>query len=140
MFILKLYDRNGVELQMGDIVAVSDGKRFTFYAEVKWLEQERQISPFHTFCFHSFEKVDSVPENARKSTEERYNIWYVCHDEAKEDTAAQRAEKYLIDWRVCEHLLEKRCYRIEPMPVESPEVKAKEQLSLFDSLTYNQTV
>jgi hypothetical protein len=114
MFTLKLYDRRGKELHQGDIVAVSDGKRFTFYCEVKYLEKEKVIAPFHTFSFHSFEKVAAVPANAVESTEERYKIWYVYNEEATADEAAERAERYLMDWRTCEHLLADRCFRIEP--------------------------
>jgi hypothetical protein len=104
MFTLKLYDRKGIELGIGDIVEISDGKTFTFYAEVKYLEKEKVITPFHTFSFHSFEKVDKVPEFAIKSTEERYNIWYVQNDDRIEDKGAGEAERYLMDWRCCEHL------------------------------------
>jgi hypothetical protein len=111
MFTLELYDRNGVKLQLGDLVKVSNGKDFNFYAEVKYLESEQCITPFHTFSFHSFEKVDSVPENAIKSTEERYNIWYMCGDEA--DNNAEDAKDYLKSWRECEHHLEKRAFRIK---------------------------
>lgn len=115
MFKLKLYDRKGVELKLGDIVSVSDGKMITFFAEVKYLEDEQVITPFHTFSFHSFEKIDKVPDNARKSNEERYNIWYIYHDEADEDKAAELANNYLMSWRECEHLLAKRVFRIEQL-------------------------
>jgi hypothetical protein len=117
MFTLKLYDRKGVELKQGDIVKISDGRIFTFFAEVKYLEKEKAIAPFHTFSFHSFEKVDVVPANAKKSTEERYNIWYVWNEEAEKDENPNIAEKYLIDWRACEHLLEQKCFRIEKLHV-----------------------
>lgn len=113
MFTLKLYDRKGQELNLGDIVKVSDGKTITFYAEVKYLEKEKVITPFHTFSFHSFEKADTIPADAIKSTEERYNIWYVVDDDRTEDNGASQAEKYLMDWRCCEHLLHQRCFRIE---------------------------
>ena len=76
MFNLELYDRKGVKLKLGDIVKVSNRHNFNFYAEVKYLPNEGVITPFHTFSFHSFEKVDAVPEHAVKSTEDRYNIWY----------------------------------------------------------------
>lgn len=114
MFKLELYDRIGNKLNLGDIVKISDGKKISFYSEVKYLEDEKVITPFHTFSFHSFEKVDSVPEHAKKSSiEERYGIWYTHSPEIDEKEAAQNAEKYLIDWRQCDHLLEKRCFRIE---------------------------
>lgn len=109
MFILELYDSFGNKLKMGDVVKVSNGRNFCFYAEVKYLEKEKVITPFHTFSFHSFEKIDTLPENLKKATEERYNIWF------QDNTEEQRisAEGYLSDWRQCEHLLEKGCYRIE---------------------------
>lgn len=113
MFILKLFDRKGVELHLGDIVKISDGKRFTFFCEVKFLEKENAITPFHTFSFHSVEKVDSVPPEAIKSTEERYNIWYQYLEEAENDPRPYLFEKYLMDWRQCEHLINNRCYQIE---------------------------
>lgn len=113
MFILKLYDRKGKELKLGDIVKISDGKSFNFFCEVKYLEKEKVIAPFHTFSFHSFEKIDKVPANAVKSTEERYNIWYVYQDDAETDPEAEKFEKYLMDWRSCEHMLDRRCFRIE---------------------------
>lgn len=113
MFKLELYDRVGNKLHIGDIVKVSDGKGFSFFAEVKYLEDEKVITPFHTFSFHSFEKVDKVPDHAKKSTEEMFDMWYTHSPELDEEKAAKEAEKYLIDWRQCEHLLEKRCFRIE---------------------------
>jgi intein/homing endonuclease len=113
MFLLKLYDRKGKELNEGDIVAVSDGKRFTFYCEVKYLAKEKVIAPFHTFSFHSFEKVDKVPANAVESTEERYKIWYIYNEEATADEAADKAKNYLMDWRECEHLLSEKCFQIQ---------------------------
>ena len=127
MFILELYDRIGNKLNLGDIVKVSNGKEFSFYAEVKYLESEKIITPFHTFSFHSFEKVEKVPEHAKKSTEERYNIWYTNAPEIDEKEAANYAEKYLIDWRQCEHLLESRCYRIQLQKQSN-----NKQLSIFD--------
>ncbi len=120
MFILELYDRNGVKLSIGDIVKISDGRYFTFYAEVKYLEKEEAITPFHTFSFHSFVKVDSVPEKAIKSKEERYNIWYVYRSEAEEDQEefVKRTEKYLMDWRQCEHLLNENYFKIKEIKTE----------------------
>lgn len=114
MFTLKLYDRKGKELNLGDIVKVSDGRAFQFFARVTWLESEQAIAPFHTFSFSSFEKVNSLPEGAVKSREERYDIWYVPQELAEADTEADQFERYLLDWRACEHHLEKRCWRIAP--------------------------
>ena len=113
MFILKLQDRKGMILNEGDIVKISDGKSFNFYSEIKYLEQEKAIAPFHTFSFHSFEKVDVVSENAVLSTEKRYKIWFMQNPEI--DNSPQDGEKYLIDWRACEHLLNQRCFLIEPI-------------------------
>lgn len=113
MFILTLHDRNGTELKEKDIVKVSNGKKFTFYAEVKWLKKEQAIAPFHTFSFHSFEKVDKIPEKAlRRIIEAEYDWWFLCDEEAEADEYAKEAKKYLMSWRECEYLLEKRTYRI----------------------------
>jgi len=116
VFILKLFDRKGIELQLGDFVKISNGKQFSFYCEVTWLDAEKIIAPFHTFTFHSFEKIDAIPDNATKSTEERYNIWYVYDEQAEEDKDAESFEQYLSAWRSCEVLLEKRCYQIVKIP------------------------
>lgn len=113
MFTLELYDRIGQPLNIGDIVKVSDGRRFNFYAEVKYLEKEETITPFHTFSFHSFEKVAELPETLIKCSEERYNIWFTHNPEIDTEEAIKEAEKYLIDWRQCEHLLKNRCFRIK---------------------------
>jgi hypothetical protein len=113
MFVLNLYDRKGKELKLGDFVKISDGKMFTFFAEVKYLPEEKFITPFHTFSFHSFEKVDSVPAAAKQSTEERYKIWYVCGEDAEADNEADDFKTYLMNWRQCDNFLKDRCYRIE---------------------------
>jgi hypothetical protein len=112
MFTLKLFDRKGNELQEGDIVKISNGREFTFYAEVKYIEDEGIITPFHTFSFLSFEKVDKVPEKAVKCTEQRYDVWYLNSDDAEKDDRANEYEEYLLSWRQCEHHLEKRCWAI----------------------------
>lgn len=122
MFKLELYDRKGNKLNIGDIVRISDGKGFHFFSRITFLENEKCIAPFHTFSFHSFEKVDKLPENAIKSAEERYDIWYLPSEIPDEEPYI--GEKYLIDWRQCEHLLNQRCFRIEL-------VKENEQLKLF---------
>lgn len=111
MFILNLYDREGNELHEGDIVKISDGKGFNFYSEVKYLEKEQMIAPFHTFSFHSFVKIDKLPEGVKLSGENRYHIWLPTNPEKDENH--KDGEKYLIDWRQCEHLLKDRCFRIK---------------------------
>jgi hypothetical protein len=120
MFTLELFDRLGQKLNLGDIVKVSNGKDFTFFAEVKYLAEEQIISPFHTFCFHSFEKVNEVPESAVKGSETRYKIWYNPIPAKDSKESARLAEKYLTDWRVCERLLEQRVFRINP--IEQPKL------------------
>lgn len=110
MFTLKIYDRKGVELNEGDIVKVSNGKTFTFYSEVKYLRDEGVLAPFHTFSFHSFEKVDKLPEGVQNSTETRYKIWYIHNPE--DDNYASNFDKYLMSWRECEIALDKSCFRI----------------------------
>lgn len=112
MFILKLFDRNGNELKEGDFVKISNGKEFTFFAEVKYLEKENIITPFHTFSFHSFEKIDKIPNEAKKSTEDRYDIWYIYNDDEYQDYKSSDFEKYLISWKQCEYYLEKRSWAI----------------------------
>lgn len=111
MFKLTLHDRNGTELKLGDIVKISIRNEFTFFCEVTYLTDLKVIAPFYTFSFHSFEKVDSLPPNAIKSNETRYNIWYLENPE--EDGQAEKFNNYLMSWRECEHRIEERCYRIE---------------------------
>lgn len=112
MFTLTIYDRKGVELKEGDIIKISNGKEFDFFAEVKWLEKDQILTPFHTFSFHSFEKIDKLPNGVTKSTEERYNIWYLYHDDAMADKHAADFQEYLMSWRECEHHLAARMWRI----------------------------
>lgn len=114
MFELELYDRKGNKLKIGDIVKISNGRDFTFFAEVKYLKKEQQIAPFHTFSFHSFEKINKLPDNVVLSTEKRYKIWFLQNPEQDYD-AFEYGQQYLIDWRQCEHLLEQRCFRIKPL-------------------------
>ena len=111
MFILELYDREGTKLNIGDYVAVSNSERFTFYAEVKYLKDDGIITPFHTFSFSSVLKVDKLPDNAIKSTEERYNIYYIPEDEADKD--GKRFTEFLWSWRKCEHHLNTTSWKIK---------------------------
>ena len=116
MFILTLHDRNGVELKLGDLVKISNGRRFTFFSEVKWLEKEQVIAPFNTFSFHSFEKVDKIPEKAvKRIVEGDYDCWYLYDEDAEDDSYADQARSYLKSWRDLEMLIESRAYRIKPI-------------------------
>lgn len=117
MFLVKLFDRNRKELSIGDIVAISDGKRLNFYCRITFLEKEQKLAPFHTFSFHSVEKVDKVPENATRCTEDRYECWYMG-SEAKPDESSSLHDKYLLDWRACERFLDKSCFDV--VPVSTP--------------------
>lgn len=116
MFILTVHDREGTELKDGDIVAVSGhnhgDNRFKFFAEVKWIPEKQVLTPFHTFTFHSFLKVDKVPDGAVPFKDDMadYKIWYICDSEV--DTKARDYERYLIDWRDCERLIENHIFRI----------------------------
>lgn len=115
MFHLKIKDREGTPLKIGDIVEVSDGKRINFLCRVEWMGKERMLSPFHTFSFHSVRKIgDSlacIPDGAVQCDEPRFMCWYLENPEA--DTKAQDHPHYLMEWRKCERLLES-CYEIEP--------------------------
>jgi uncharacterized protein YrzB (UPF0473 family) len=114
MLILTIHDRKGTELKFGDIVRIdsySCGNHYSFYSEVKYLEAEQSIAPFHTFAFHSVEKVDKVPDTATKSTEERYDVWFECV-ESEESPDVSRYERYLMEWRECEHLLSEKIFRV----------------------------
>lgn len=111
MFQLELYDRKGVKLELGDIVKVSDGRAYQFYAEVKYIPEKCVIAPFHTFSFHSFEKIDKLPEDAIECNDPEYRIWYITHPEHDED--ADNFPDYLMSWRECERFLEKSIFRIK---------------------------
>ena len=114
MFILKLFDREGTELKEGDLLQVSDGRGFTFYAEVGYDEKEQIIHPFHTFSFHSFLKVKEVPNEfilLPTKTDTKYKYWYA--DQPEEDNDAESFKNYFMSWKECEMLLSDRCFRIE---------------------------
>jgi hypothetical protein len=116
MWVLKLFDRDGNELKEGDIVAISDSHNIRFYCEVKYSESEKVLFPFHTFSFHSVVK-SKVPDGAIKSTEERYNCWYM--PDYNDDITVNRHESYLMEWRTCETLL--KMFRIEK--IERPQLE-----------------
>jgi hypothetical protein len=111
MFKLILQDRKGNILNEKDIVKVSNGKTFTFYSEVKYIDKKGVLAPFHTFSFHSFEKVDKVPDGAILADELDYNIWYVPN--AEPDEYAKDFNKYLMSWRECEIAIEKSAFVIK---------------------------
>ena len=122
MFTLELYDRKGTKLNIGDLVKISDGRHFGFYAQVTFLEKENAIAPFHTFTFHSFEKIDKLPDNVKKSPhEERYNVWYTVSDNKEIDAQAADFAHYLREWRHCERFIDDGYFRI----------KLQTQLELF---------
>lgn len=113
MFILTIHDRNGVELKEGDLVKISNGREFTFYSEVKWLEKEKVLAPFDTFSFHSFEKVDSIPPNAKKSNIESHNVWFALADNTEYDGKADAFKNYLTSWWRINVGIENRSYQIK---------------------------
>lgn len=124
-FQLTIHDREGTQLNIGDIVMVSNRNEFTFYSEVKWIEERQVLAPFHTFSFHSFLKVDKVPDHAIKGNNPDYDIWYLEIPEV-DDNAAEFSE-YLSSWRECERQIEKAAFRIKLL--KSPITET--QMTLF---------
>jgi len=55
MFKLTIHDRNGAKLEEGDIVKISN-RTMTFFSEVKYLEPEKVLTPFHTFVLAKLKK------------------------------------------------------------------------------------
>lgn len=114
MFIVKLKDRNGRPLKLGDIVKLSDGRRITFFVRVTWLPDIKKLAPFHTFSFHSIEyvgdNVESLPDDVVQCTEPRFDCWF-CPGERPDNNAAEH-ERYLMEWRLAENVLSS-CYDIE---------------------------
>jgi len=102
--ILELKDRIGNILNEGDIVAISDQREIQFYSEVKYLPEKKCIAPFHTFSFHSFIKMDSLPEGAEELDTESngYRIWV---GPKKKDDFKQTIKDYLLSWRECERIM-----------------------------------
>lgn len=114
-YTLHLFDRDGRELNEGDFVKISDGSRIQFYAEVKYLDKENSIAPFHTFSFHSMIKVDKLPEGLVKADEERYEVWHNAEPDDDETVNSASVKQYLMDWRACEHSLHERMFRISKL-------------------------
>lgn len=114
MFIVKLKDRNGRPLHLGDIVKLSDGKRITFFVRVTWLPDVKQIAPFHPFSFHSIEyvgdNVEVLPDGIVQCTEPRFDCWFMPGNTP--DTDADAHNGYLMEWRKAEHILQS-CIEIE---------------------------
>lgn len=114
MFIVKLKDRNGRPLRLGDIVKISDGKRITFFVRVTWLPEIKKLVPFHTFSFHSIEyvgdNVEVLPDGIVQCVEPRFDCWFMPGTNL--DASAKAHEQYLMEWRKCENVLES-CYDIE---------------------------
>lgn len=114
MFLLKIKDRDGTPLNLGDIVEISDGRHIKFFARVQWLPTERALSPFHTFSFHSVRRVgdnvECLPDGVVQCTEPRFDCWYL--PEPRPDADASSHEHYLTEWRKCERFLES-CFDIE---------------------------
>lgn len=109
MIVLKLKDSLGNNLEFGDFVKITNNGRNVFYSEVKYIENEKLIAPFHHFSFLKFEKVDSIPDDAIKANEERFDMWYMANDAESEKSCSD----YLLSWRECERLIDKGCYEIE---------------------------
>lgn len=114
--ILQLQDAHGIELNLGDIVKINthvkDYLNTPFFAEITYDEERKCIYPFHTFSFHSMEKVNKLPDTAVKLDEKRYNCWFDKNRD-KNTEAVKEADKYLMSWRQCEHNLNKRMYHIK---------------------------
>lgn len=118
MFTLTLHDRKGTELKEGDLLMISDGYKITFYAEVKYDADKEIIYPFHSFSFHSFERVDKLPDNAIECTDEYNRIWFVPNEEHP-DIDAEFFKEYHSSWRDCEVALKNRAYRIKRAAIHS---------------------
>lgn len=115
MLLLTIHDKNGTELNFGDIVKVesySCGRHYTFFSEVKYLPESQSIAPFHTFAFHGVEKVDKLPDGAVQMDEQRYRCWMLFHEDTENSPSEKSYSRYLMEWRECEHLLSEKIFRI----------------------------
>lgn len=114
MFVVKLKDKNGHHLKLGDIVKVWNKTGITFFVRLTWLSDIKKLAPFHAFSFHSVEyvgdNVEALPDGIVQCDEPRFDCWFV-HDKMQDKTA-EKHQKYLMEWRKCEELLES-CYDIE---------------------------
>jgi hypothetical protein len=108
MFKLRFFDCDQVEVMEGDIVKIYAGNATIFYSEVKYLEDEKVIVPFHNFAWYRFKKVDTIPLFAIKSDESRFDLWY--EPDAKHNYKVP--QELIWSWKDCEVLLEKRCWQI----------------------------
>ena len=111
MFKLILKDSKGTPLKEGDLVRLTGRiDSPVFYCEVTFLEEEKRIVPFHSFSFNHIERVDKLPSDAIPLKEERYKA-YMSPSENVHDK--NYIDNYLMDWRVCEHRINERCFDIE---------------------------
>ena len=113
MFKLILMDREGKKLKIGDLVKVSDGRGFSFYAKIQYDKKSKTIAPFHTFSFHSFLKVDKLPKNAIERTDRNFTYWFVHNPESDLDVHQTTTRNYVLSWLECERALKESCYCIE---------------------------
>jgi len=109
MFILKIKDRQGVELNIGDLVQVHGRYSGSFFARIAFDPERKTIIPFSTFSFHSVEKIDKLPDNVTKADEKYGEYWY---SDTPSDTD-EKFEKYLISWRECETKINSGAFNIE---------------------------
>ena len=59
---LQIFDTNGIELNVGDLVAIQQQRNnnLTFYSRVQIIDG--QLYPFNKFCYDRIVKIDQVPE------------------------------------------------------------------------------
>lgn len=109
---LTIFDSEGTPLKVGDILKLQEKRNgtLTFYSTVQIIDG--QLYPFNKFCFDRAIKVDSIPEDCKKT-------------EAKEDLPEfwmhPKTELYLIEqgkmerWRMDNLMFENnKFFRVEP--------------------------